>query len=185
MSTNYHSTKTIPTIPKTLNRTISPIITGHRKQGLTYLLGGQGRHMWLTGWWYVSLMLQDIAMRNLHDINRGRYLILLPWRFPGSQVFMLATYIANCVASEPISNIFPHRHYKGITNQQQHSTNKNRLQHPHTFTPIASTRQKTPSTFSSPESPLLLCQGYIHTIHKDGSENLAMTAQLKRPYSKP
>ena len=97
MSTNYHSTKTIPTIPKTLNRTISPIITGHRKQGLTYLLGGQGRHMWLTGWWYVSLVLQDIAMRNLHDINRGRYLILLPWRFPGSQVFMLATYIANSV----------------------------------------------------------------------------------------
>ena len=49
------------------------------------------------GWWYVSLVLQDIAMRNLHDINRGRYLILLPWRFPGSQVFMLATYIANSV----------------------------------------------------------------------------------------
>ena len=35
------------------------------------------------------------AMSNLHDINYGRWPILLPWRFPGRQVPALTIYTTN------------------------------------------------------------------------------------------
>ena len=49
---------------------ISPVIMGHRTQALTYLLGGQDRHVWLVlrqlpmkdGWWGAPLVLQDLAI---------------------------------------------------------------------------------------------------------------------------
>ena len=49
---------------------ISPNIKGHRTRGLTYLLGGKGKHVWLivrqlpmkAGWWDDPLALQDLAV---------------------------------------------------------------------------------------------------------------------------
>ena len=73
-SINSQSTKTILPTTKSINRaTISPIIRGYWTQGLTYLLDGQGKHVWLivsqlplkVGCWDAPLTLQDLAMSNL------------------------------------------------------------------------------------------------------------------------
>ena len=71
---NFQSTETILPTTKSINRaTISPIIRGYWTQGLTYLLDGQGRHVWLivsqlplkVGCWDAPLALLDLAMSNL------------------------------------------------------------------------------------------------------------------------
>ena len=44
------------------------------------------------GWRDAPLVLQDLAVSNLHDINYGRQPTLLTWRFPGRQVHALTTH---------------------------------------------------------------------------------------------
>ena len=63
-----------PPLKSVKRTTISSIINRHRTQGLTHLLGGQGRHVWLivrqlsmkAGWWDASLTLWDLAVSNLY-----------------------------------------------------------------------------------------------------------------------
>ena len=62
-----HHAKKISTEP---SLRISPIISGHRTQGQTYVPGGQDKHVWLVvkqllmtaSWWDAPLVLLDLAV---------------------------------------------------------------------------------------------------------------------------
>ena len=74
--------------------------------------------------------------------------------------------------------------FKRIATNPQQSANIHQLHCPHTLIPTASTRQ-TQSTCFSTNYLQLLFESCINKNCKDGSGNLAITAQPKQSYSKP
>lgn len=95
-------------------------------QGLTHVLGRQGKLMWLivvrqlsmkASWWDAPLSLRDLAEAICIILNMGSFCpILLPWG--------LLSWLSSCCPSYPytqlyfpselISDRFPHRHYPEI-----------------------------------------------------------------------
>ena len=164
--------------------------TEGRTQGLTHLLGRQGKHVWLTrrqlptknDWWDAPLAFRDLAEVISMTLTMGSS----PICFHGGS---LATKFLPKLPARPT----PLSQWADL---QQISTQDYQEWLPSHNSPPTRTRSTvstlSPRSFHWADTQLVLnprisppfFQVYINTTRKDSSKNLAMAARPKRPYSK-
>ena len=101
-----------------------------------------------------SRLTPRFSRNNLHDINHGRYPILLPWGLPGCRVPALATHTPDSTfpVTPPPTDFHPNttkKYHPVTTVHQQEPTPPS----PHFH--LVTSNRKIGSTCFTPESPLL------------------------------